>query len=233
MTARVSSLWARFTAPFAGRRRADATPLEPDAAYARWAPAYPPRAHTPLMEAEQAVVLECLGLVAGRRVLDAGCGSGRYLRLLAARGATVVGVDRSSAMVARARALAAPVVRGDLQALPVATGSMDLVVCGLALGDVADLGAAIRELARTLRPGGRLVYSVVHPDGARRGWSRAFEGEGGRWAVRTWWHARAAHEQACADAGLRIDRWQEAALPTDPAVPVALIIGATKDPGEA
>src|SRR5258707_15532749 len=51
-------------------------------AYERWARVYPPVAHNPLMRAEQAAMLELLPAVAGSRVLDLACGSGRYSRLL-------------------------------------------------------------------------------------------------------------------------------------------------------
>ena len=86
----------------------------PSDAYAAWAPAYPAHAHNALMEVEQIAVLELLPPVSWRTVLDAGCGTGRYMRLLSALGARVIGVDLSQAMVSRARALHLPVVRGDM-----------------------------------------------------------------------------------------------------------------------
>ena len=63
-------------------------------AYERWAPAYPPTAHNPLMRAEQETMLKMQPAVAGRRVLDLACGSGRYSRLLMeAQAGEVIAVD--------------------------------------------------------------------------------------------------------------------------------------------
>jgi malonyl-CoA O-methyltransferase len=67
--------------------------------YADWAPTYPPYPHNALMEVEQMVVMSLLPPVSGRRVLDVGCGTGRYMRLVGALGAEVVGVDLSAAML--------------------------------------------------------------------------------------------------------------------------------------
>ena len=71
--------------------------------YAAWAPSYPPRAHNALMHVEEKAVTGLLPDVSGCTVLDAGSGTGRYVRLLNDRGATrVVGVDSSMAMLRRA-----------------------------------------------------------------------------------------------------------------------------------
>lgn len=67
--------------------------LSPQAAYALWAPSYPAVAHNPLMCLEQQIVEPLLRRLPSRRSLDVGTGSGRYLPVLAATGATVVGVD--------------------------------------------------------------------------------------------------------------------------------------------
>src|SRR5215216_2160507 len=85
----------------------DAPTLAPAAAYALWAASYPPYAHNPLMLAEERAMLALLPSdLRGRAVLDAGCGSGRYLLHALRRGARrVVGVDLSSEMLAQARGL--------------------------------------------------------------------------------------------------------------------------------
>ncbi len=200
--------------------------LDPQAAYALWAESYPPRPHNRLMEAEQAAVIDLLPQLKGLTVLDAGCGTGRYLRVCADRGAAVVGVDASPHMLARAQDVSTHVVRGDVRALPFDNMSVDAVVCGLALGDVAELELAVGELARVLRPGGTLVYSVVHPDGAREGWTRTFEVGGCVCAVNSYWHSPGDHRQACALAGLTIDGWREPSLDEKPGMPVALVVRA-------
>jgi malonyl-CoA O-methyltransferase len=200
--------------------------LNPDTAYARWAESYPPRPHNRLMEVEQAAMLELLPDVTSLTVLDAGCGTGRYLRLCADRGATVLGLDRSAPMLGYARAISPRIVCGGLCEVPLQTGSVDVIVCGLALGDLEDLNAALGELARVLRPGGIVIYSVVHPDGARHGWSRSFDVGGRRCAVKTYWHTPDDHRRACAAAGLDIDAWREPFLEETPDMPVALVVRA-------
>jgi malonyl-CoA O-methyltransferase len=182
------------------------------------------------MEVEQAAMLDLLPNVDGLDALDAGCGTGRYARLLLARGARVVGVDLSDEMLCRARASGARLIRADLRALPLRSSSFDIVVSGLALGDVPELGEAVAEMARVLRPGGRLVSSVVHPIGAQAGWARTF-GEGGRtFEVETCWHTVDAHANALAAAGLELERQREPTLkqPNGQQAPVALVLRAAR-----
>jgi len=78
--------------------------LDPFDAYALWAASYPAHAHNPVMQAEQRAMLALLPpALHGQRVLDAGCGSGRYLLQALARGADhATGVDLSPQMLARA-----------------------------------------------------------------------------------------------------------------------------------
>jgi SAM-dependent methyltransferase len=136
-----------------------------------------------------------------------------------------MGVDLSDAMLSRARTIGARIVRGDLCALPFEAGSLDLVVCGLALGDVAALDVALAEIARVLRPGGGVIYSVVHPAGAAAGWSRTFESNGRQCAIDGHWHSLDQHRRACALARLTIDEWREPALDAADA-PAVLVVRA-------
>ena len=192
--------------------RSEVRKIAPQSAYALWARSYPPRPHNPLMQIEHQHVLSLLPAVSGLTVLDAGCGSGRYLQALRERGANAIGVDLSAAMLARAKQAIARVARADLRALPVDARSIDLVVCGLALGDFSEIELALTEIARVLRPGGQLIYSVVHPAGEAEGWSRTFENDGRQLAIDGFWHSLDRHRQACAAAGFTIDQWREPAL---------------------
>jgi malonyl-CoA O-methyltransferase len=184
-------------------------PLERDvrAAYALWAESYPPHAHTPLMKLEEEAMLGLLPDCSGLRVLDLGSGSGRYLRLLRPRGPRLaVGLDLSFAMLARATGGQAPVAQGDGLALPFADRSFDLVASGLMVGHVADLRHLLREAARVTRPGGVVVYSDLHPEGARAGWVRTFRTpDGTEYAAPHHVHTRADHERACQAAELEVE----------------------------
>ncbi len=111
-----------------------------------------------------------LGDVAGRRVLEIGCGSAPCARWLRTAGADVVALDLSAGMLARAAELNrttgidVPLVQADAGALPLADNSVDLACSAFGgLPFVADVEGALREVARVLRPGGRFVASVNHP----------------------------------------------------------------------
>jgi len=111
-----------------------------------------------------------LGDVAGRRVLEIGCGSAPCARWLRTAGADIVALDLSAGMLARAAELNrssgvdVPLVQADAGALPLASGSIDLACSAFGgLPFVADVEGALAEVARVLRPGGRFVASVNHP----------------------------------------------------------------------
>lgn len=97
------------------------------------------------------------GSLAQKRVLDLACGPGRGSRLLAARGATVEGVDLSETMLERARSEnGLPNIRyqhAAAESLPFEDGSFDAAFCCLALMIFPEPTAALRELRRVLRPG--------------------------------------------------------------------------------
>jgi demethylmenaquinone methyltransferase / 2-methoxy-6-polyprenyl-1,4-benzoquinol methylase len=104
----------------------------------------------------------------GDRVLDACCGTGDLALAARARGADVVGLDFSEAMLERARAKSSDVdwVRGDVLALPFDDASFDAVTVGFGVRNVDDLEAGLRELRRVLRPGGRLgILEITRPRG--------------------------------------------------------------------
>jgi malonyl-CoA O-methyltransferase len=145
------------------------------AAYERWAPLYPPTAHNPLMRAEQDVMIRHWPDVAGRRVLDLACGTGRYSQLLAeAKAAQVVAMDFCVPMLRQVSAAAAPVC-GSMMQLPFAAEAFDAVISGLALGHAAGVHGWMTEVARVLGKGGTLLYSDFHPEAARVGLTRSFK----------------------------------------------------------
>ncbi|MBI4729710.1 MAG: ubiquinone/menaquinone biosynthesis methyltransferase [Acidobacteria bacterium] len=107
-----------------------------------------------------------LGLPRGALVLDVACGTGDFCRLLAEAGHRAIGVDFAAGMLAAARTRA-PLVRADALKLPVAGGAVDGITCGFALRNFAGLEDALGEMARALRPGGRVaLLEVSEPPGA-------------------------------------------------------------------
>ena len=114
------------------------------------------------------VLLRMLGDVAGRAVLDAGCGNGYFSRMLARAGAKVTGVEPASALfefsagTEQAEPLGIRYLQADLCGLP-ELGQFDAVVASMVLPAVPDWTGALAACAGLLRPGGRLVFSVNHP----------------------------------------------------------------------
>ena len=104
----------------------------------------------------------------GDRVLDACCGTGDLALEAQAAGGLVTGVDFSDRMLERARRKSDDVewVQGDLLRLPFADGAFDAATVGFGVRNVEDLDAALRELHRILKPGGRLgILEIVRPRG--------------------------------------------------------------------
>lgn len=137
--------------------------------YDRFAEAYAVENETGLFNAHYArpAVLDLAGEVSGRRILDAGCGSGPLAAALRDRGAVVTGFDASAAMVDLARRRLgedADVRVADLAApLPYADAAFDDVVASLVLHYLEDWSGPLAELRRVLEPGGRLIVAVNHP----------------------------------------------------------------------
>ncbi|HWS34016.1 MAG TPA: class I SAM-dependent methyltransferase [Actinoplanes sp.] len=111
-----------------------------------------------------------LGDVPGRRVLELGAGAAAASRWLRREGAHPVALDLSAGMLRHAADAAGrsgvrvPLVQADAMALPFADASFDIVCTAFgAIPFVADSAAAMREVARVLRPGGSWVFSVTHP----------------------------------------------------------------------
>ena len=96
---------------------------------------------------------------AGERALDLASGTGDLARGVAARGAKPVGLDITHRMMqlARVRVPGIPFLTGDMTALPFADATFDLVTTGYGLRNVPDLPVAITEIARVLKPGGRML----------------------------------------------------------------------------
>jgi len=131
---------------------------------------------SPIVAVEERVLRSWIAALRPRRVVDVGCGTGRWTARLGA-----IGIDASPAMLSVAAGK--PGLRGrlavaDAAALPLATGCCDMALCALTLGHVRDRAAAMGELARIVEPGGTLLLTDFHPAAAAQGWRRTFRREG-------------------------------------------------------
>jgi ubiquinone/menaquinone biosynthesis C-methylase UbiE len=179
--------------------------------YAAWAATYDSLPN-PLIRLEEPVVQALIAPLPPGDALDAACGTGRHTAYLVSQGHRVVGVDTSVGMLEKARAKLPTVDlrTGDLSALPLETGSMDLAICTLALTHCADLGLPMNELARVVRPGGRVILSDQHPTMTVLGAQAFFVAGDGSFAyVANYFHPHSAYLAAFETAGLAVQQCME------------------------
>ncbi|MER6910189.1 class I SAM-dependent methyltransferase [Streptomyces sp. NPDC000594] len=138
--------------------------LDAAAGYASWSQVYDSLPSS-FLEVEEPIVRALLDEGPIGTALDAACGTGRTTVALTERGYRTIGVDQSPEMLEKAREKApdAEFRRGRLEALPLEDASVDLAVSTLALTHLPDLGPGIAELARVVRPGGRVIITDMHP----------------------------------------------------------------------
>jgi SAM-dependent methyltransferase len=175
--------------------------------YARWR-------QTPLGEiterVETKVVFDLAGPLLGRRVLDVGTGDGTYAIEAARRGAQVTGIDVDPAMLAAARlrsdcaGVSVALREARAEELPFDDGAFDVVLAVTVLCLVPDARGAVREMARVLAPGGRLVlgelgrFSVWAAERRVRGWLGS-----STWKRARFW-SRTSLSELARDAGLHV-----------------------------
>jgi ubiquinone/menaquinone biosynthesis C-methylase UbiE len=183
-----------------------------------WAPVYDSNPN-PLLALESRIVR---GLLRGRhlerlpkRVVDAACGTGRWMLHFHQAGATVVGIDSSREMLAQAArhgTLRSRLILGDAQDMPLADEIADLVICSFSASYAGDLGRLMRELARITVRGGNVVVSDMHHSAVAAGWRRSFKI--GVTVYELEHYDRSPDEiRAAGEAqGLRLDREEEASF---------------------
>lgn len=113
-------------------------------------------------------MLELAAPGAGSRVLDAGCGCGATLRLLAQRGARALGLDLNRGFLHEAGKARAAVAQADLACLPLGDAGLDMILCECAW-NLTDKDRVLAEFFRVLRPGGILALADIYARGARVG----------------------------------------------------------------
>jgi SAM-dependent methyltransferase len=121
------------------------------------------------------------GALDGLRILDVGCGEGRFCRMLSVRGADTTGLDPTAPLldVAQKRHPKGKYLAGSGDELPFEDSSFDVVVFYLTLIDIPDYRKAIKEGARVLKPGGRMVVGNLasHASTSPNGWTRDADGK--------------------------------------------------------
>jgi 2-polyprenyl-3-methyl-5-hydroxy-6-metoxy-1,4-benzoquinol methylase len=141
-------------------------------------------------------LLDLAAVQPGEMALDLACGDGLVAREMARRGANVTGLDLSRALVDRARLLEVKTplgiiyVHADAAVTDFVDASFDLITCHFGLSDIDDLDGTVTNVSRWLKPGGRFVFSILHPcfgggDGADPSWPP--------WSTyhdERWWRAR-------------------------------------------
>lgn len=188
-------------------------------------------------------VLDLLGDVAGRRVLDAGCGSGPLLADLTEQGARVAGFDASPAMIRLARERLgdeADLTVADLtRPLPYGDAVFDDAVAMLVLHYLEDWSRPLAELRRVLSPGGRLVVVVNHPVippvmypeldyFATVPNVEEYDFDGVSATLTIWYRSLSAMSDSFTAAGFRISRISEP--PVSPGTPAELLPPSETDP---
>jgi malonyl-CoA O-methyltransferase len=148
------------------------TAVSPSEAYRLLATEYDAQPNA-LVSLERRIMGPLLPPLKGRRVIDAASGTGRWAVHCAAQGARVIAVDFSREMLMRGPR---PAVLGDIKKLPFRDSAADVTICSFALGYAP---GCLRELGRVTRPGGLVLVSDMHPESARRGWTRSFRHSSG------------------------------------------------------
>lgn len=159
----------------------------PAEAFDAWAEVYDTQPN-PLLALEERVLGSMMPDVRGLDILDAGCGTGRWLQRLAdGSPRSLLGVDISPAMLLLAGIKLSrncSLRPGSCAALPVSDTACDMVLSSFVVSYLEDLEAFAREIDRVARPGATIFLSDMHPETeAFRGWKRAFKVQGAQMQI--------------------------------------------------
>ena len=133
--------------------------------------------YNPAIITEEPTFLKLVGNVKNKKVLDVGCGTGRYTIMFSKKGAKVEGIDISQKMLNIARQKAEEnkvkikLINGNMLNLPYESNKFDIIVSSLALDHVKEYDKAISEFVRVCKPRGKIIFSVLHPDIAKGGFA--------------------------------------------------------------
>jgi ubiquinone/menaquinone biosynthesis C-methylase UbiE len=171
--------------------------------YDLWAETYD-ETPNPVVEMDARYTLDVLAPKPGERILDAGCGTGRHLGPLLRARSNPMGVDFSRGMleIARRNYPEVPLALADLQrSLPFENEHFDAVLCALIGEHLNELPLALGEMHRVLRAGGRLIFSVYHPEMAAAGKEANFERSGVEYRLGAYRYSNTDYAHLFEDAG--------------------------------
>jgi len=179
--------------------------------HAIWSEVYD-QTPNPLLELERRTVMPWLPYLEDQTFVDVACGTGRWARYAADRGAHVFGADFCAPMLAAAATVRNRCVLADALRLPFPDGLADVTVCAFTAGYVASPARLVDELARITCPGGCILLSDVHPRAFEMGWQRSFRRAGDVYEIEHYAHATSAYLSAASDRGLKIEHIAEASF---------------------
>lgn len=189
-------------------------------AYAQWAKSYAAHAHNPLMAIEQNAMLQLMPNLKDKIVLDLACGTGRYGRIAQEQQAQVLGCDNSPDML-QAAAIE-NVSLATTESIPLPDESIDVILCGLALGHLPKIEKSMYEIGRILKPDGVALISDFHPFQYFTGARRTFQAEDGAvYHVEHYVHLAAEYHQLAIASHLKLTGMLE---PTYNEMPVVLVL---------
>jgi SAM-dependent methyltransferase len=178
--------------------------VSPAEGYRLWSAGYD-RDANPITALEQRLLADRIPLDAGSMVVDLATGTGRWLEYAMSRGARGIGFDISEPMLAVAakkNSVRGRLAAADIRALPLRDGSADVAICSFALGYLAQIEGAFREMARVAR---RVVVSDLHPDALNAGWSRSFRVGDWKYNIAHHRHSVKAMNAGARAAGLKAE----------------------------
>jgi len=188
-----------------------ANPYDVKEGYKAWATTYDDISNI-LIDVEEPIVKSILRKFTPGRSLDAACGTGRYSVFLQKLNHKVTGVDKSSAMLSKAKARNRKIhfIRGDLTALPLKDASFDLAVSTLVMTHFPNINSVLSELSRVVCLGGHIVISDIHPWLVALGAHAEFYDDQGNWGyIKNYIHWHSNYIQAFKLNGLVMEQCLE------------------------
>jgi ubiquinone/menaquinone biosynthesis C-methylase UbiE len=199
--------------------------------YQRWSAQYDQEDNA-LIVVEEQLAIPLLANLSATSILDLGAGTGRYAIRLATKGANVVALDQSEAMLSVAQQAAdragvrIQFLRHDLKmGIPHEVNGFNLVIAALVLCHIESLDHVAKEAYRVIRPGGHFLVTDFHPAAIAAGWRTQFTNSDGTYFLPTAQRTSNHYLTALRDAGFDIQTVREASVGDAPegAFPVDVI----------